>query len=517
MSSVTDNGPDGLTRLAEIFRSLGARTAWICLRDRLPPDARVIVLVRPRRALNSEDLARVWQQVGAGNSLLVALDPQGYQATSTENSGSGLDRLITSDQGVSLLNGILIEPWFTNNSLRELFSTFSLGYADPVPHPITDPLRRYDLPLALWGARPVGAEPFGVNSFAWALVDALPEYVETSSKIFPGRNTDGDPFVMDLNGDRLGIVSVAAAGENTEYGSRVGILGDAELVQNSYGLALSDGNSGTPVYPADYILTQRLAAWLLRLPVDQYPALPSGLTWIALDGDVSDWPTNAPITTDDPNDASILSLNVQQVRALRNNSYLYMTVETVSQANADAQVDLELDANGDGTVDTYVSMQPGRVFAQQGDQDAVLVPDAAMGIGDVIELRLPLRLTGLTPSVSSLCLSSSRVLAFPQPPDCVDNAIQIGRISQPDPAPLRFTPDTLVVVRGDGHNRVNLRRSPSTDAGVLTTIGYGTPYAAVGRTANSQWVQVENAGYSGWLAAETLFTGADLSSLPVTG
>ena len=78
-------------------------------------------------------------------------------------------------------------------------------------------------------------------------------------------------------------------------------------------------------------------------------------------------------------DASILSLNIQQVRAIANDSYLYMSVETVSQANADAQIDLELDTTGSGQSDTFVSMRPGRVFAQSGDQEAALVPDADMG------------------------------------------------------------------------------------------------------------------------------------------
>ncbi len=77
-ASVTDNGPDGLTRLAEVFQRLGARTKWVRLRDTLPEDTSVVVLVRPRRTLTPADLAWVWQRVGAGNSLLVALDPQGH-------------------------------------------------------------------------------------------------------------------------------------------------------------------------------------------------------------------------------------------------------------------------------------------------------------------------------------------------------------------------------------------------------------------------------------------------------
>lgn len=516
MASVTDNGPDGVTRLAEIFRNLGARTIWIRLRDPVPEDARVIVLVRPRSALTTAFLARIWQQVGAGNSLLIALEPPGYLGARTETSGSGLDTLLTYDQGISLRNGILIEPWFNNESFRDLYSTFSLGYADPVPNPISEPLTRYELPVGLWGARPLGVEPFGVDSFAWALVDSLPEFVETATNIFPSRNNDGEPVELNLDKDQQGQVHIAAFGENTEVGTRAAVIGDGEFLQNGYGLSLN-ASSGTPNFPANYIVTERLAAWLLRVPEDQYPALPSGFTWIALDGSVLDWQENAPVTTDDPADAAILSLNIQQLRAVYNDSYLYMTVETVSQANVEAQIDLELDSLGSGAADTIVSMQPGRVFAQTGDQPVEAVPDANMAIGDVIELRIPLRLAGLAPRVVSLCLSSGRELAFPQPPDCVESPIQVGRLNQTDPAPLRGGDFPVIAVRGDG-SRVNIRQAPSLTANVLRTVPYGTVYAAIGRSADDEWIQVQTAAYRGWVSRLVLFAEAsNLDSLPVTG
>ncbi|MBI1258727.1 MAG: SH3 domain-containing protein [Chloroflexi bacterium] len=516
MASVTDNGPDGLTRLADIFRSLGARTEWLRLRDPLPDDTKVVVLVRPRRPLSTEYLARMWRIVGNGGSLLVALDPQGYLGTNTEAPGRNLDKLLTLDEGVSLKNGILLEPWFTNKSFNELFSTFSLGFNDPVPNSISEPLSTYNLPVGLWGARSLQVEPFGINSDAWALVDARPEYVEAATNIYPTRNNpNGEPFELNLDKDQQGQVIVAAIGENTSTASRVAMIGDGEFLQNGYGLSLSVDN-GTPRFPGNYILTQRMAAWLLRLPADQYPALPSGMTWIALDGSISDWPENAPVTSDDPADASILSLNLQQVRAISNDSYLYMSVETVAQANPDAQIDLEFDTTGGGQPDTFVSMRPGHVFAQSGDQPAALIPDADMGIGDVIELRLPLRITGLTPRIVSLCLSSARELAFPQPPDCMESRITVGRINQVDPVPLHYSDDPIIAVQGDGQNRTNVRIAPLTTAKVLTTVPYGTPFAAIGRTANGQWIQVQDAAYVGWVAREVLFTPSNLDMLPIT-
>ena len=48
-SSVLDPGPDGVTRLEQIFQSYGAR-AWLTLSDPLLKDTAVIVIVRPLRA-----------------------------------------------------------------------------------------------------------------------------------------------------------------------------------------------------------------------------------------------------------------------------------------------------------------------------------------------------------------------------------------------------------------------------------------------------------------------------------
>ena len=244
IASVTDSGPDGLTRLAEMFKRLGARTTWQRLRDPLPDDTAVVVLVRPRRVLSADYLARIWQVVGSGKNLLLAVDPQGLLGTNTEVANWGLGRLLALDEGISVYNGILIEPWFSNQSFGELFGAFSYGYADPGANAITEPLQRYDLPVALWGARPLMIDSLGTDSQAWPLVSALPLYVETATDIFPRGGDPGQPFQLNLDQDRQGQVNVVGIGENHVVGSRVALLGDSEIVQNAYGLAQSD--AGVP-------------------------------------------------------------------------------------------------------------------------------------------------------------------------------------------------------------------------------------------------------------------------------
>jgi len=46
------------------------------------------------------------------------------------------------------------------------------------------------------------------------------------------------------------------------------------MIQNGFGLVSS---GPTPRYPGNRILAERLAAWLLELPVDAWPGCPRAL------------------------------------------------------------------------------------------------------------------------------------------------------------------------------------------------------------------------------------------------
>jgi hypothetical protein len=228
-----------------------------------------------------------------------------------------------------------------------------------------------------------------------------------------------------------------------------------------------------------------------------------------------DWNPGTSITDDDANDTSIPSLDIQQVSAVRNDSYLYLSIQTVAPANPDAQVDLDFDIRGNSQPDVLVSMLPGEVMAQDSDLEPVLVSDAAMRVGSVIEIRLPLRIPGAAPNLIGLCLSSARELAFPQPPDCMNVPITVDRVSSADPAPQRDTIHQLVAVRGDERNRVNLRAAPNDESTVVTTVPFRTVFAAVGRSPSGNWLLVQDASRIGWVATSVLYPPGDIESLPV--
>jgi SH3-like domain-containing protein len=88
-------------------------------------------------------------------------------------------------------------------------------------------------------------------------------------------------------------------------------------------------------------------------------------------------------------------------------------------------------------------------------------------------------------------------------------------ISQADPVPMRLTGSIILAVKGNGRDRINLRSAPDDKSKVITSVPYGTIFAAVGVSSNRNWVRLQNANYEGWVARSSLFAPGNLESLPV--
>jgi hypothetical protein len=466
----------------------------------------VIVLVRPRTALPPDDVARLWKEIANGSNLLLALDPPGHNLGYPDSADSGLAKLLTTDFGLILQNGFLIEPWFTAQSIQDVTTSYSQVRAGPLPNAISDPLVSYDLPVEVWGARHIRVEPFGPDSRAFPLLYTEPEFAETNSQIFSATNTA--PIELNLGTDYIGRLTVAAIGENTKLNSRVALLADGEILENDFGLA-HRFNSVAPVHMGDWLLAQRLGAWLLETPEEDWPTLPSGYTWLAVDGDPADWDTSLPSLADATGDTSVLSFDIQQARAFRNDSYLYVLVEMASAANPQSQLTFKFDRDGDGTAETtLVGHDDGTVTLDDGTP----VPDGTTAVGAALEIRLPLRLTGQG-AVANLCLNSERQLAFPLTPDCLDQPLPVTSVNQDDPAPDRFYSGLSITIQTT--DRANVRTGPGTDFASTGSFRNGEVLAAVGRNDAVDWIQVENGTLIGWVASFLLIANGDLQSLPV--
>lgn len=504
LASVTDNGPDGLSSLAAIFRQLGALTGFVRLGEDIPDNARVVVMVRPRRPLPAADLARLWEHIEKGNNLLLALDAPGQLGANPDPQNGGLDRLLTWDYGVSLLNGVIASPESTLESITTLQGSLIEAETGVIPHAVIEPLQRFGIPVRMWGARALQAELFGVEGNALSLLQTT-GFGETNPQVF--RAEDPAPLEVNIGTDPQGTLVVGAISENSATNSRIAVLGDSESVQNGYGLA---GNP--PSNPGNLILTQRLAAWLLEIPEENWLPLPSEFTWLEVDGSGSDWQETVSSFVNDASDTSVLPFSIEQVRVFQDQDYLYLLVETRGSPNDNAQLVLQFDTNGDGASDRELTVNSHWIVVTGEAELAAVVRDADFSVGNSLEARLPLRVTGTNSRITALCLTSSIELAFPVA-DCIDDTIAVRSVPSRSPEGLISIDGLYVTVNST--SAVNLRAEPSTNSTVLATIGIGSIFKATGRNEAGDWIFVQNARHAGWIASFLLTATGDLQTLPV--
>ncbi len=303
---------------------------------------------------------------------------------------------------------------------------------------------------------------------AWPLIYTETAYGETNANALRPRTEPPPPLEFNIGSDLQGRVLLGGIAVNTATGSRVALLGDSEIVQNLYGLARVSEGSNVPRYPGDRVLVERLAAWLMGLPEESWPGLPEGITWIALDGDASDWPQGGPVTNDEILDAPYN--DIQSVQAFSNDQYVYVLIEAHDIVD---EPRLELRMRDGNQVRDIIYSQG--IFAMV-NQDLQTTPltDAAIAIGQVIELRLPRRALGQANRFEDLCIGT---LNLPNM-DCAGAPVQIRLTNDIDPVPLRSRglPSAYVI------NNANLRTGPST-----TTAGPG--HAVGAHTADSAGTQ----------------------------
>jgi hypothetical protein len=523
-ASMSEPGSDGLSRLKEVFESLGARTSQQDLSSSLPKDARVAVLVRPIGALSPAQLARLWVYIVNGGHLLLAIDPIGLtvaratgdQPVGTDRASSGLATLLRTSYGISLQDTFIVDPWFSLISITHQNTTLVSVHAEGiVQHVVAEPLLTYDLPVEMWGARTMTVDPLGPASYAVPLLYTETGYGETDQGVFNTRGTPS-PLELNLGADVVGRLFTAALAENTRFGSRIVVLGNSGSVENGYGLVV-DADGHTPQHLANRIFAERVAAWLLDLPAEDWPPLPDTYTWLALDGDSSDWGTMPALLTDASNDALVPRYDIQTVRAFRDDGYLYLLITTAEMPNPEARLTLAIMNNYGGVVDNVnFSITAKRVVVRKNDDPEESVPDGRMVAGQALEVRLPLRVIGEDPRVGQVCLSDSRASADSMPIDCVAHEAPaiVSMVHTQAPDQVRF-PDGPRAVVLTTQASVNVRSGPGTDTPVFRVVPNGTMYAATGRTANGDWIQVENAFYTGWLADFLVALNSPLSNLPV--
>lgn len=512
-AEMTDTGPAGASELAAVFRGLGARVEYIDLSAPIPQQAKVVVLAGPFRSPGFAQVLYLWLHLARGNNALLAFDPEGsYDGTRNVRarlSASGLSALLDWDYGMSVYDTFLAEPWFSVDTVSDLYKTTMLAYPDVVDDPMTDPLRQYGLPVWVWGARHFAIEPYGIGSTGVPLLYCESAFGETAPAIF--RTQGGNPvdrLEPNIGTDALGRLNIAVQAQRTTTGSRVVLLGDSELLKNGFGLMRIES---TPLHPGNWILVQRMAAWLLDLPLDQWPSLPQGFTWMAVDGQNADWPQLAGNSVADGHgDALVPALDITRAQAFSDGDYLYVLLETGAMPPAGARIELTLSTGTDSAAAALLVAGQSGVYRVASDGAEMLVADASAAIGSVIELRVPLREAAGWQRIERLCVGVGDAVPGAAD-DCLDQALEPLVADSQAPFDFALVGHPLVTVARDG---VNVRSAPGTESEQVATATNRMVFAAVGRNDDATWIRVRNARLEGWIAAHLLMPGGDLRLLP---
>jgi len=500
-AQTTNVGDDGITRLVDLFVELGANVSSITLDSAIADEFGLVVLIGPKRSLSAAQSAYLWDFLQGGGHLLLALDPNGHNNTRTESArSSGISQLLHAEYGISILDDLWVESWFGRAALTDIVTSWSEAAADNlVPHPITEPLVTYDLPLRFWGGRSVFVDGLTGLSDTNGLIVAETPYGETSR--IDLRSADAAPPILNIGSDNQGKLLLATIAENHETRSRVALIGDSEIFQNLFGLTRISNVSDLPRYPADFLFAQRLIAWLMGIPETAWPTLPQEFTSIALDGLTADWPENVPETTDLIFDTQANGYDIRQIQALHNDQFLYIAVETLGTLPQDAGIRIEMN---DGV---RVILENDTARVARDNALAVAVGDAAAAIATDAEIRIPLRIVGLMPVIEEICTFS------PTNPllDCTEETVSSTRVSTIEPVPVRFgaQPAAFLI------NEANLRTGPSTSSPVILQLRARSLFSVAGRNEAGDWLKLQNGRYEGWAAAFLVATNTDVERLPV--
>jgi hypothetical protein len=420
-ASASSDESDGVSRFAQVFRDLGAEVSSAPL-DAPLPDAEVLVLVRPTRALTAAHLARIWVAVENGANVLLALEPGGQAGVQSEPTDRGIARLLELDYGVRLRDGFLIAPTFTHESILDPARSLIM-VAPEAAHQILAPLEQFGIGVATWGARSLRTEAVGIDSAALPLLYTEDAYGESDRNAF--RAEDPAPLQPDITGDALGRLHVAAIGENARTQTRIALLTDGDMLTNNLGFALDRQDKAR--YIGNVIFAGRLAAWLINLPEELYPPLPADYAYVRIDGDAADWDASVTPQADRGSDITNARYNLRSVRTFATSQTLYMLVATSAPPDPASALDLLFDGDDDGTPETALTVEDGRFFLQSGETVGI-VAEGRIGFGEWIELRLPLEFAG---TLFRLCLRAPAG-ATSEPSDCTDDPIRAQRVTLGD-------------------------------------------------------------------------------------
>lgn len=508
-ASVIDAGADGLTRLADIFQDYDATPRRIDLDNIVADDVDIIVLVGPRRRLPPNQIANLWLALERGVHLFAAFDPNGFQGVASEDQRSGLTNLLDTQYAIRLQEGMIVRPWYSRELLDDLDDSWTqVQPEDIIVHPITAPIRQFNLPIYVWGSRHLTIDGFSGSSEAIPLLYTSVGYAEANVNALNANARTEEPIEFNIGLDGQGRLLLAGIAVDEDSGSRMVLLGDGELTQNIYGLTRRNTATNLPRFPGNDVLLYRLVGWILGLPESEWLTLGEAFTQILLDGELDDWSETIPPFIDTALDVTPLSHDIQNLWLVQNDQFAYIGIETGAPITEEIQLGIRVT---NGTTAMSLILQNDEFFMAGDGISPDVITDAAFGTGEHVELRIPRRLFGENYTVLQVCLLVRSAASA----DCLDEPMIPTDLTTIEPVPVRFSQEEpMGFIRSNGV--VNLRVLPTTDGSIVGQVTNREVFAVIGRNGEGDWYQVRNGRYEGWVASFLIGINADPVLLPIT-
>ncbi|MCS7072110.1 MAG: SH3 domain-containing protein, partial [Anaerolinea sp.] len=465
----------------------------------IPPNIELIAIVGPTRPLSLPLTAYLWDFLARGGHMLLAFDPNGHNGVSAERAASGLNQLLEREYGLRFADTFLIEPWFSARPLADVATSWTEAYADDlVPHPITQPLIDYNLPVRFWGGRSAIVEMVNGNARTFPLLYVDTPYGETGALDL--RRDDPAQFTRNIGADDQGRLLIGAIAEHRTSGSRVALLGDSEILRNLFGQARIIGREDLPRFPGDTLLTERLVAWLMGVPLENWPALPAGFTRIAIDGETGDWPPDLRLY------GGVVGAERQPggaTRAFYDDQYLYVTVMMPDDPTLLSEIVVEL-RFGEGDTGSLIRYRYGQVV--NAALPDIPLADSAGAASTEVEMRLPLR--EVPPRIEQICIGVPTRIEITI---CTSEPVLATPVNTIAPVPVYIGGGPSAFSIDD----MNVRIGPGLDFRALVLLRGRQPLRVLGRSADGNWIRVETARYSGWVFRSLVLLNVDVERLPV--
>jgi hypothetical protein len=496
---IGSTGGGGIARLAERMRAYGATTYVLAADQPIPPNIELVAVVGPARPLSLTLTAYLWEFLARGGHMLLAFDPNGHNGVSAERAASGLNQLLEREYGLRFADTFLIEPWFSARPLADVTTSWSEAYADAlVPHPITQPLIDFALPVRVWGGRSALVEMVNGSARTAPLLYVEAPYGETGPLDL--RQDDPAQFTLNIGVDAQGRLLVGAIAEHLTSGSRVALLGDSEILRNLFGQARLIGREDLPRFPGDNLLMERLIAWLMGLPPDAWPTLPAGFTRIAIDGVTDDWPPTVPLY------GGVAGAERQPAgatRAFYDDQYLYVTVMMPDDPTLVSEIVVEM-RFGEADSQSLIRYRYGQVV--NAATPDIPLADSAGAARIEVEMRLPLR--EVPPRIEQVCIGVPTRLEITT---CTAEPVLATPVNTIAPVPVYV---------GDGPSAfslddMNIREGPGLGFRPIVLLRGRQILRVLGRSAAGDWIRVETARYSGWVFRQLVLLNIDVERLPV--